>query len=370
MAGSTKLQELATGIANENAGYSISVPKVIVSDDKYYVLDNGQAGMTFCLAEYTMGTTNEVKEINYTLDESVIYFKECEDIQQSYASPTSSNGYACSYYAKPEVVTITETGIYQLEVNITGRDSNSSLEVYTADGTESIALFAKNSGTGVKTLNFFASGNMRIGGPYYSNKFNNSKSVDYLLVRKISTSVAKIITDAGYATYCSPYALNFEGTGLTAYIAKVSGDKFIFESVTTVPANTGVLLKGDADNYNIPMIASSKTDVTGNKLVGVTENTNKEAESVLVLMNGTNGIGFYKNTNAFTVGANTAYLPTSVAEGRTFIGFDDDEQTTGIQAVNSEKITMNGGIYNLNGQRVEKATKGLYIVNGKKTVKN
>ena len=181
------------------------------------------------------------------------------------------------------------------------------------------------------------------------------------------TSVSKTVTAAGYATYCSPYPLNFEGTGLTAYIAQKNGETIKFTPVNQVPANTGVLLKGDEGSYNIPVIASAAT--VDNVLVGVTVDTSIEADN-FVLMNGTKGVGFYKTKNAFTVGANTAYLPASVAEGRTFIGFDDDAQTTGIQAVNSEKITMNGAIYNLNGQRVEKATKGLYIVNGKKTVKN
>ena len=238
----------------------------------------------------------------------------------------------------------------------------------STDGEKIFDVITKTTGeTGVGYITINATTDIVANGGWYTTS-DNGFGFDFILIEKINSS--KAITSAGYATYCSPYALNFEGTGLTAYIATVSGEKFVFEPVTTVPANTGVLLKGSEGDYNIPVIASSETDVTGNKLVGVTENTNKEAESVLVLMNGTNGIGFYKNTNAFTVGANTAYLPTSVAEGRTFIGFDDDAQTTGIQAVNSEKITMNGGIYNLNGQRVEKATKGLYIVNGKKTVKN
>ena len=42
---------------------------------------------------------------------------------------------------------------------------------------------------------------------------------------------------------------------------------------------------------------------------------------------------------------------------------------TGInEVINSQKATANGQYYNLQGQRVEKAAKGLYIVNGKKVV--
>ena len=366
MVGTTKLQELASGIANENASYSVSVPKVISKDGKYYVLNSGQAGMTMCLAEYTMGTEDVTKEIQYTLDESIIYFKECETIQQSYELPTASGGYACGYYANPQVVTITESGFYELETNITGRDSNSSLEVYTADGTEAVAAFAKNCGTGVKTLEFFASGNMRVGGPYYNDKFNNSKSVDYILVRKIITNVSKSITSVGYATYCSNYALDFSGVaGLSAYIAKVDESKNVtFDEVTTIPANTGVLLKGDEGNYNIPVLASADA-IENNAFIGVTEAT-EEAAGIFVLM-ATPELGFYKTTSAFTVGANTAYLPASAAaEGRSFIWFDEGG-TTAIQGLAVKNLNA-GEIYTLGGQRVAKPTKGLYIQNGKKVI--
>jgi hypothetical protein len=43
----------------------------------------------------------------------------------------------------------------------------------------------------------------------------------------------------------------------------------------------------------------------------------------------------------------------------------NEEATTGIRSVETVK-TLNGNIYNLNGQKVEKAQKGLYIMNGKK----
>ena len=378
MAGITKLQELASGIANENAGYSVSVPKVIVSGGKYYVLDDGQAGMNFCLAEYTMGNADEVKEIYYTLDESVIYFQECENIQQSYASPTSSNGYACSYYATPQVVTITETGIYQLEANITGRDSNSSLDVYTADGTEAIATLAKNSGTGVKTLNFVASGNMRIGGPYYSDKFNNSKSVDYLLVRKIGTTVSKTISAAGWATYCSPYALDFTSdiTNLDDAFIVEGGSAGVLTKTSVkggkVAANTGLLLKGSEGTVTIPVAASGKDYSSTNKLTGVTAATEIAANAGYVLMNdATNGLAFYKNNNAFTVGANTAYLPANFDGSGArafFLLFDDDMQTTGVNDVRGKMADVRGDFFDLQGRKVANPTKGLYIVNGKKAI--
>ena len=68
---------------------------------------------------------------------------------------------------------------------------------------------------------------------------------------------------------------------------------------------------------------------------------------------------------AVTVPAGHAYLKVEAAEGRLAIVFDNT--TTGIN--DGQRSTVNGQLYNLQGQRVEKAVKGLYIVNGKKVLK-
>ena len=156
-----------------------------------------------------MGNADQVKEINYTLDESIIYFKEAEDINSSQKSAGDySGGYTCGYYANPVTVTISSTGVYQLQTNVTGRDSNSSLDVYTSDGTTAVTSIPKNSGLGIKTTNFLATGNMRVGGPYYipsgksEYQFNPSKGVDYVLVRKLYdvTDASKVIGAVDYTT--------------------------------------------------------------------------------------------------------------------------------------------------------------------------
>lgn len=183
------------------------------------------------------------------------------------------------------------------------------------------------------------------------------------------SAVSKTISAAGYATYCSPYALDFSSVeGLTAYIATVSDKIVTFEPVTSVPAQTGVLLKGSADTYEIPVIGSSNTDVTGNALVGVVDAVEMGA-GIYVLMNGTNGVGFYKTTGAFTVGANTAYLP-SINGARSFFGINlNGEEVTGIGSPVTPYSKSEDHIFNLQGQRIEMPTKGLYVKQGKKVIK-
>lgn len=205
-------------------------------------------------------------------------------------------------------------------------------------------------------------------------------STNYLRFYKIVftpvTSVSKTITSAGWATYCSPYALDFTGdiANLTDAYIVTGGSAGVLTKTSvkggTVPANTGLLLKGTEGTVTIPVVATGSTDVLANKLVGVTANTVIDAETGYVLMNdATYGLAFYKNKNAFTVGANTAYLPANFAGGGArFDSFSFDDETTGITQIENGKSNIENSVYNLNGQRVSKPKNGLYIVNGKKVI--
>ena len=55
---------------------------------------------------------------------------------------------------------------------------------------------------------------------------------------------------------------------------------------------------------------------------------------------------------------------------KVILTIDDKNEgtTTGISTMNNVQCTMNNEVYNLNGQKVMKAQKGLYIINGKKVV--
>lgn len=95
------------------------------------------------------------------------------------------------------------------------------------------------------------------------------------------------------------------------------------------------------------------------------------------LANGSSGLGWYFGSDekvgdeytggAFMSGAHKAWLIVSKSSpARGFIGLGDG--TTAIESlVNKAEIT-DGVYYNLQGQRVDNPTKGLYIVNGKKVV--
>ena len=240
-------------------------------------------------------------------------------------------------------------------------------DAYKEFSTTSIAGSTSYEGTSTKSISYTYTGtdatiDIVIG---ESGQYLKSIKVTYP-----ATFITKTITAAGYATLFSEYPLDFTGSGLTAYIATVSGTTVNFTPVTSVPANTGVLLKGEAGEKTIT-VAPSTTDVSANKFEGVLVDTELDG-GIYVLMNTTEkGVGFYKTSNAFTVGANTAYLPADVAGARTFIGFDSEE-TTGISdatRLNDNVEMINNNFFDLQGRRVAQPSKGLYIVNGKKVVK-
>ena len=147
--------------------------------------------------------------------------------------------------------------------------------------------------------------------------------------------------------------------------------------VKEVPAGEGILLIGDEGEYRVPH--KSTTAYYANLMVGtvkaITINETDGEYTNYYLSNGASGVGFYKVNGSVDIKANRAYLPllkNTVSGTRGFIGmdFDDDEDgTTGIEVQSSIfNVQSKDVYYNLQGQRVDNPSKGLYIRNGKKVV--
>ena len=167
------------------------------------------------------------------------------------------------------------------------------------------------------------------------------------------------VGDAGYATLydaTTSYVLNGD---VEAYIGTVVGEWLSLKQITDIPAGTAVLLKGGY--YNKFAADTVTEDVTGNDLKGSSEDVAATGQFVLAQKDGV--LGFYKATEG-TIKAGKAYLETSADVKAIFFG----EVETGISDVIDVK-DFSGAIYNLSGQRVNKAQKGIYIINGKKVLK-
>lgn len=172
---------------------------------------------------------------------------------------------------------------------------------------------------------------------------------------------------ANYATFSSDRPVEF--VDATVYAVNVVNGVLQLNEVTSkqVPAKTGVLLKSEKETApyfyineaaaienNLLQPASLK--VSGDYTFYKLAYDDYDAKT---------GLGFYwgaENGGEFTVKAGTAYL--AVPNAVSVKGFLLDGTPTAIEGVEAENNT--DVIYNLSGQRVQKAQRGLYIVNGKK----
>ena len=185
------------------------------------------------------------------------------------------------------------------------------------------------------------------------------------LTRYSQTSANMTIAAGKYGTFVAPFDVTIP-SGVTAQkVTGVTGATLNFEDVTTtIPANTPVVVSSDADVnetfYGKDNSAGAET-VTAGKLVGIYKAVEIPAGCYVLQTQG-DVQAFYKLATAATANTlNRAYLNVD-ASVKAF--FFNDEDADGINAV--EATAEDGrAIYNLAGQRVKKAQKGLYIIGGK-----
>ena len=136
----------------------------------------------------------------------------------------------------------------------------------------------------------------------------------------------------------------------------------------TIPANTPVVVYSDAvinETFYGKDNSAGETSKEVGLLVGVyTASPVAEGNYVLQTQGGVQG--FYKvGAGGLTAVPNRAYLKAGALDDAVKAYFFD--QTDAVRGLQAEEAAE-GTIYNLSGQRVQKAQKGIYIVNGKKTV--
>ena len=259
----------------------------------------------------------------------------------------------------------------------TGTDSKNLLvgfqQTAVSKSTVSSTWYAKNITSSYPSAAYYNSG---------SYTYTTGQSyLPYLTISYVSSTSSVTIGKNGFTTFASPRPLDLRAAklpdGLTAYKASVDGTRVIFTQLDqTVPANTGVLLAGTADdNYNIPMAAEGTT-VEGNAFL---------VNSVGGTFSADDGFTYYGlkkatsssdklvfatfNPSTVAIPSNKAYLKVADGGSARQLTCVFDDEATGISAtlMNSEERIVNS-IYNLAGQRVAQPTKGLYIKNGRKVI--
>ena len=215
------------------------------------------------------------------------------------------------------------------------------------------------------------------------------------------------VSAAGQVPYYNTESLDFsslDAQGVKAYTATgydYSSGTIWLTRVKQVPAKTGILIMAPEGEYPVPTasVASVYANMFRGTLEGTTIQTHEEIDGKdyinYYLSSGASGVGFYRVTKeeGVKIGANRCYLPIlnkdaaagtrSTSSDVNQIAFEesdevigirllrgiggDDDGTTSIKEVKSGEVKGEKW-YTLQGQRVAKPGKGLYIRNGKVVV--
>lgn len=191
-----------------------------------------------------------------------------------------------------------------------------------------------------------------------------------------ATDVEIAMTEVNGKRYASAY-LPFDVNavnGAQAYVGELNDTKDVLNmtTVSSVPANQGFVLVGDAEKTTLT-IGNAEPLTIANALTGYnTKFTLTDANRANYLVFGANegNVGFYKPAAKLTtVAANKAFIAaSSLTAGAGAVAMNFGGNTTGIN--NAVVASENAPIFDLSGRRVVKAVKGgVYIQNGKKFVK-
>ena len=191
------------------------------------------------------------------------------------------------------------------------------------------------------------------------------------------------IGEAGMATFCSPYDLNFsEVTGLKAYI--ITGyDKFSKRVYAMraydVPSGTGLYLVGNPGSYNVPLTTSNSYYI--NMLVGTLvqtwiEPTDGDLTNLRLTGTSPSNASFKILSEGRNFSANKAYLqiPTYIlgntANAATSFGIVLDDDTNGIEDIMLNSDDSDSEWYTIDGRKLngKPSARGIYVVKGRKVV--
>jgi hypothetical protein len=169
------------------------------------------------------------------------------------------------------------------------------------------------------------------------------------------------------ATFSAPFATIIPAD-VKAYYVSAKGAEATMTAIEAeaIPANQGVILtseSGDAATM-VPAAGETAAAITGNQL-GHSAGAAKTltAGEGYILGNGTEGIAFYPCKDG-SLPINKAYL---LGNGESAIVMNFGNAVTGINTI-AAPASSKAPIFDLSGRRVVKATKGLYIQNGKKVI--
>lgn len=362
--GGSKTVQLASGSNFEGETLSVAYPRYLLDGTDLYKKEpiSNDYHQTYTL------TGNLEENLTYTKDLSnVVYYKEAEDIEGMTTANGSSANIRCSMGVggfnggDTEVALATlPAGSYSMIASTRG-SGDGSLPINIAGTKWDVQTHGYNvTETKAFTLSEEGAVTVPTGG-------NNKNMFDFFVIQKIATPSATI-TSAKYATYVAQGNVTIP-SGVTAYTVKLDGESLTYTALdasTVIPEGTALLLYGEAKTYEFPYTLATASTITDNSLKASTGEGVTADGTQYILANVDGTLGFYQATTGTTIAAGKAYLEVS-AETAKAVKFFGIGTTTGISNV-STTTADKGAYYNLQGMKVVRPAKGIFIHNGKKMV--
>ncbi len=171
-----------------------------------------------------------------------------------------------------------------------------------------------------------------------------------------------------YATVYLPFAATTDGSVQAYYATKNDGAAVTMsETADGIAANEGALLISEEGAASTTLaIATEPVDAPEVNLLagGNVVQNGISGNDYYIFQQGDDGIGFYR-TDITSLPANRAYINNTDVDAATSLTLAFG-QPVGIESVATPAADAAAPLYDLQGRRVEKAVKGIYIQGGKK----
>jgi len=367
----TEINNLNTEISDYNTAVTTAVLNAPDPAKKYYikVATTGHAKKDNAVV-VALGSTSATNPTGYTFNAS--------------AAPAA---YLCQAFTFTQV----SGNTYQISINrpegevyLTNGTKNGSTSGWkesqiqgTTESEDAMTFTIKVSSNDGAFNIYNSETNSTIACQAAGNLYTEAGNADFALAEASQASVTVSCNAGKYGTVIFPFTPNVS-TGfekITFYsCSSVNGEtnKAQLSEVLDAPAaNTPYLIKNDDEEkftktltgWGTASAASSKPD--GSLLTGVYTNspiTHDAHNYVLQTQEGVQAFYLVKDED-FEATPYKCYL--TYAEGPSVKAFFFDGDETAVSSVKADEL-QDATIYNLAGQRVNKAQKGVYIINGKK----
>ncbi len=355
---------LATGNATEGDAVTVSFPRYILSGTTLYCQNAGSVEYN---TTFTPDADAYVQDVtyNYSTESNVAFYIDAEDVSgvsvgSNVRASKGQMGYTADADTYLEVTTI-PAGKYIMYIRTqNGNDATRNYNLKVGDNVVMTGSFGQGTNMDFTSEEFTVATASTLSMACVGSGYCG---IDYIYLVKTGDIVPMTITSAGWASFSSTNEVAIPD-GVTAYYATAcDGSNVTLTAVEGgyIPANTGVIISGEANTYYATVTTTGATVDGTNLLQAWTTAGTPSAETYYTLAAGPT---FALSTGG-TLAAGKAYLVIPASAPELNINFSE---TTGIESVKSAEGKVQSGVYNIAGQRVAQPTKGLYIVNGKKVI--